>query len=192
MPMATPAEASRAANDVVFTPKAPMTLTTSRSISRMLTRLFRKVWMVGSTLRRSSIRANRRLSRVTIKRPTTKMTTAMRMCLPAVMERSMSLSISFSIFKASTDRASLAVFAAFKRNNIALNLRILLPRPADMPHTQREARRQSLGGKGSSFCRHHHAAPHVFPPRAYTGAGSAAATVLLPQPGRPCSPYCNK
>ena len=55
MPMATPADASRAANEVVLTPSAPTTETSNNTLSRMLTRLFRKVWMLTSTFRRESI-----------------------------------------------------------------------------------------------------------------------------------------
>lgn len=61
IPIATPADARSAANDVISTPSAPITERVRSTRRRMLTRLDTNDLTARSTLRFSSVRAMRRL-----------------------------------------------------------------------------------------------------------------------------------
>ena len=70
MPIATPADANNAANEVVLIPNAPTTETINKTLSNILTKLLRNVWILISTFRRDSILLITRWISEIRKRPT--------------------------------------------------------------------------------------------------------------------------
>ena len=87
IPTATPADASNAANEVVFTPNALTTEISNRMVSRMLIKLRRKDWMVASIFLRSIIWATKRLMTEIRKRPAMNMTAARSILFPASTQK---------------------------------------------------------------------------------------------------------
>ena len=116
IPTATPADANKAANEVVSTPSLLMTATISRTVSKILTKLLTKLCTLGSTLRRARMRATSLLRKEIRMRPIMKIRAAANRWLPASTPQSQNFCTSFSNFVMSVPEGS----AASMNDNIFL------------------------------------------------------------------------
>ena len=93
IPIATPADANKAANEVVSTPNLPITAIINRIVSRIFTRLLTKLWIPASKCRFISSLDTSFLMKEIRKRPTTKIITAPIIRPPAPTPQSISCCI---------------------------------------------------------------------------------------------------